>query len=199
MSATTPLVLVGGPSGVGKTQFSEVLAKHLDLIVIQTDDLFQSVLSETNTTTHPELHFFSNGSKVQELDASDTLRRFLTLCEVFSNSIRSVINDRLESGVPTLLEGDHILPSLVAQFAGQVSGIFLYEQDEPQIVANYLSREPEEGPQIHRAAVSLLHGEWLRSECERLGLLVLPVRPWKDQIERAKTHLARMDLARQKP
>jgi hypothetical protein len=54
----------------------------------------------------------------------------------------------------------------------------LYEDDEQQLLMNYLQREPESGPQIVRARVSWLYGQWLKQEAQRYSLLALPARPW---------------------
>ena len=88
-----------------------------------------------------------------------------------------------------MLEGDYILPSLASRAAdgageGQVRAVFLYEPDEAALIRNYLGREPEAGEQVKRARVSWLYGQWLKEECERLGLPALPARPWETLHER---------------
>src|SRR2546423_141621 len=79
--------------------------------------------------------------------------------------LEAVIANHLESKTPVVLEGDFIHPALAAQttFAGmpnggQVRALFLYEEDEGQLVENFLQREPEQGPQATRARVSWLYG-----------------------------------------
>ena len=102
-----------------------------------------------------------------------------------------VIANHLESNAPIVLEGDFILPALAAQTmfddqpnAGQVRAVFLYEEDEAQILNNFLQREPASGPQHKRAHVSWLYGQWLKTEAERYGLVALPARPWDNLFER---------------
>ena len=56
--------------------------------------------------------------------------------------------------------------------------------DEERLLANFLEREPERGPQRTRASVSTLHGEWLRQEALRHGVIALPARPRSDVFER---------------
>lgn len=53
-----------------------------------------------------------------------------------------------------------------------------------QLLNNYLAREPDEGKQRKRAQISRLFGDWLRSECERLGLIAIPARPWETVLDR---------------
>ena len=65
---------------------------------------------------------------------------------------------------------------------GQVRAVFLYEDDEQQILRNYRAREGTDQP--HRARVSWYHSAWLRREAERLGLPAVPARPWDTVLER---------------
>jgi hypothetical protein len=101
-----------------------------------------------------------------------------------------VIANHLESNTPVVLEGDFVLPSLAARTAydgipanGQVRAIFVVEEDEEQIGRNFEAREGE--PQPIRARASWRYSEWLRAESMRLGLPVLPARPWETIFARA--------------
>ncbi|MFF4219296.1 hypothetical protein [Streptomyces nondiastaticus] len=58
--------------------------------------------------------------------------------------------------------------------------VFLHEDDEGQVTANYLRREPEAGPQRHRARVSVLYGRWLAAQARAAGVPVIAPRPWED-------------------
>jgi hypothetical protein len=60
----------------------------------------------------------------------------------------------------------------------------LYEEDEQQLLQNFLQCEPEHGPQAGRARVSWLYGQWLKHEAERYGLPVLSARPWDTLFDR---------------
>lgn len=62
--------------------------------------------------------------------------------------------------------------------------LFLYEESEEQFRHNFLQREPERGLQEKHAQVSWLYGQWLCREAERVGALIVPVRPWSDLFER---------------
>jgi len=105
--------------------------------------------------------------------------------------------NHLETQAPIVLEGDYLLPETMhwqenPQFprTERVKGVFLYEPDEKQILQNFSSRESGEGEQMRRARVSWLYGQWLKEECQRLGLPALPARPWdtlEDRIREAIT------------
>jgi hypothetical protein len=96
-----------------------------------------------------------------------------------------------------VLEGDFILPALATRSsyegidaAGQVRAVFLYEDDEAQIIQNYHAREGTEQPQ--RARASWRHSQWLRREAKRLGIPAVAARPWQ-------TVLARVIAALEEP
>ena len=50
------LILVGGPSGVGKSRLSYPLAKHFDVPIIEVDDLVQVADCVTSLESHPDFH-----------------------------------------------------------------------------------------------------------------------------------------------
>ena len=64
----------------------------------------------------------------------------------------------------------------------QVRAVFLYEEDEQQILRNFRARAGEEQPR--RARASWYYSEWLRREAARLGLPAVPAQPWHTVLER---------------
>ncbi len=185
------VLLLGGPSGVGKTSVSYPLAHHFGVGITEIDD-FQVVL-ETLTTPReqPVLHFFRTHPDPASLTPKQLLEQTLKVAEVMAPALEAVVANHLETRTPVVLEGDFLLPTLAARadFAGQpnagrVRAVFLHEQDEGQLVANFSAREPGSGVQAGRARVSLLYGRYLREEAERLGLPALPARPWDNLLAR---------------
>ncbi len=185
------VLLLGGPSGVGKTSVSYRLAHYFGVGITEVDD-FQNLLEGMTTAEQqPAIHFWRMHPAPEELSAAEIIRHLLEQSEAIGRGLEAVIANHLETSTPLVLEGDFILPALVAQAsfsgqanAGRVRGAFLHEPDEQQLVANYLSREPESGPQIKRAHVSWRHGLWLRQEAERHGSPVVLARPWDTVLER---------------
>ena len=106
-----------------------------------------------------------------------------------AEALEHVIANHLESGAPTMLEGDFILPSLAVRptygdvaVGGQVRAVFLYEADEAQLRRNYLLRDGRE--QAGRARASWHYSEWLRQEAARLRLPAVAARPWDTVLAR---------------
>ena len=115
--------------------------------------------------------------------------------EVMTRALRLVIANHLHNGVPIILEGDFILPSLTAQesyggipAAEHVQAHFLLEDDEEQIGRNFVARDGE--AQQKRARVSWRYSEWLRAKGKRLGVPTVASRPWDTLFERANAALA---------
>lgn len=177
--------IVAGPSGVGKTSLSYPLAKHLGVPLVEADDLFCAVEAMTTPGDQPWIHFWKLNPEATELPAEIILDRHLDVCRAMSPAIAAVMDNHLETETPIVLEGDYILPELVAQYDDRVRSIFLFEENVEELVRNFLKREPEKGEQRSRALVSGLFGDWLRKECERLGLSATPSKPWDTLLQRS--------------
>ena len=176
---------VAGPSGVGKSTVSYALARRLGVAVAEADDLFHAIESVTTPEQQPAIHHWRTRPEARELPSERMLELHLETCRAMSPAIASVINNHIETRLPVVLDGDYILPELIARFPDRVKAVFLYEDDQARILENYLSREPGEGNQLRRAQVSVLFGGWLRDECARHDLAAIPVRPWRTAVERA--------------
>ena len=178
------VLLIGGASGTGKTSVSYRLAQHFGIGITEVDDLTVLLKRLTTPEQQPILHYWDTHSEAMEWTAEQIVELTISVVQLMAPGIEAVIANHLESRTALVLEGDYLLPSLVAQreFSGiankgAVRGVYLYE-DEAQIVANYLQREPEAGEQTMRAQVSWLFGNWLKEQAERAGVIALPARPW---------------------
>ncbi|MBI1256060.1 MAG: hypothetical protein GC204_01190 [Chloroflexi bacterium] len=176
------VLLIGGASGVGKTSVSYRLARHFGCGITEVDDLIQCLKRMTTPEQQPVLHYWDTQPETREWTAEQIVDLTISVCEVVAPGIEAVIDNHLEERVPLVLEGDYLLPLLARK--ERVRGVFLYEPDEAQIVANYLQREPEAGAQHGRAHVSWLLGQWFKAEAERAGAIALPARPWETGLER---------------
>ncbi len=186
------VLLLGGASGVGKSSLSYPLTKHFDINLTEIDDIQVALQKLTTPEQQPLLHFWrTNWEEFSNWSDEQHLAHFIQVSrEVFQPALEAVIANHLETNRPVVLEGDFIVPELVTfktfdeqNNDGRVKALFIYEEDEAQIAANFLAREGEE--QLLRAHTSWLNNQWLRSECERLDIPALPARPWDTVLERA--------------
>lgn len=189
MQRSWHVLLLGGASGVGKTQISYRLAQHFGVGITEIDD-FQVILERMTTPEqYPVVHLFrTDPAAFFALDEAGKLEVAIAYATVMADALEAVIANHLDGGAPILLEGDFLLPALAVQeayldipAAGRVRGLILCD-DEAQIARNYLAREGE--PQPDRARWSWNHIEWLRQEAERLGLPALAARPWETVLDR---------------
>jgi len=185
------VLLLGGASGTGKTSISYRLAHYFAIGITEVDD-FQAILERMTTPEQqPVLHYWHTHPEAAQLLAEEIMANGIAVGQVMMPALTAVIANHLKSNAPIVLEGDFILPALAAQTtfgwspnAGQVRAVFLYEEDEAQLLNNFLQREPARGPQHKRARVSWLYGQWLKKEAERYNIVALPARPWDNLFER---------------
>jgi 2-phosphoglycerate kinase len=186
------VLLIGGASGVGKSKLSYPLSQHYDVKLTEIDD-FQVILEKLTTPEQqPLLHFWrTNWKEFISWSDEQRLEHFIRVSrEVFQPALEAVIANHLEGHTSVILEGDFLLPELATlkKFEDQlnnggVKALFVYEEDEKQITANYLAREGEE--QECRARSSWVFNQWLRAECKRLKVPAISSRPWETVLERA--------------
>ncbi|MEM8863424.1 MAG: hypothetical protein AAGD96_34380 [Chloroflexota bacterium] len=155
------VLLIGGASGAGKTHISFPLARHFDVGVTEVDDFHTVIESMTTPDQQPVLLYWKTKPEAVQLSAEQILELHISVSRVILPALAAVIANHVEAQTPVILEGDYILPELVAQKShgisqeeGRVRAVFLYEPDEKQIQRNFLLREPEEGEQAGRAHVS---------------------------------------------
>jgi 2-phosphoglycerate kinase len=185
------VLLLGGPSGTGKTAVSYRLARYFDVGITEVDD-FQVMLERMTTPEQqPVLHWWRVHPAFDQVPATEIFEQGLDVGRVMGVGLEAVIANHLETEMPVVLEGDFIHPALAARTSfvdepndGRVRAIFIIEDDEQQLASNFSRREPERGPQTKRARVSWLYGQWLKQEAERYGLPFVPARPWDTVFER---------------
>lgn len=189
------VILLAGASGIGKTNVSYRLAHALGMGLTEVDDLHLVLQRATTPEQQPAMHHFrTNRAQWRALPDAEKLRHMQAYAAEMSPYISIVIANHLESGCPMVIEGDFILPELMAQqqfedqpARGRVRGVVLVEPDEAQILANYRIREGSHQPE--RAHASWLHSEWLAASARDHGVPVVAVRPWESVLERVLTAL----------
>ncbi|MCK7621672.1 hypothetical protein MUU72_00750 [Streptomyces sp. RS10V-4] len=178
------VLVVGGASGMGKTGVGRALARRYGVPVVEVDDLVEALLAVTRPEHLPEVHVWRTHPEAAHQAPESVVERQIAIARALAPAIEAVVANHVGTDTPVILEGDYVLPG-PASLAGPVRAVFLHEDDEAQVAANYLRREPESGPQRHRARVSVRYGRWLAAQARAAGVPVLAPRPWEDLADRA--------------
>jgi 2-phosphoglycerate kinase len=183
------VLLIGGPSGVGKTRLSYPLARRFGVPIVEVDDIVEALKATTTPEQQPALHYWATHPEAADLPPEGILGIHLAVAEALEPALEVVIANHLETDTPVVIEGDYLVPAFAARDR-RVASVFLHEPDIGQLVENFAGREPDEGRQHGRARVRALYGEWLAAEAVRFRVPLVAARPWSTLEHRVLTALA---------
>jgi 2-phosphoglycerate kinase len=176
------VLLIGGPSGIGKTTVAAQLARRLDVAWLMVDDL--------------RLALMRSGLPIPEdphAEAFDPTAGSVAVGEAVAPAIEVVIENHVDQRIPVVIEGDGILPSIFERESvrtratgGRVRAVYLAEPDTDALYANLVARGADTWRDDLRwyARKSAAFGEWLTREARRRGLPVVPARPRGTLVDR---------------
>lgn len=176
------LLLVGGPSGVGKSRFAHALARETGSTVAQVDDLQTALETLVPPDRLPGYHHLAT-TYLRTDDPEKIGRATEQLASWFDPAVRGVIENRIESRTSTVFEGDFISPEVAAQSRLQgVRSMFLLGAED-EIRANYLQRDGDDQP--GRARISAALSRRLAEKCRALEVPALDAQPFDTLMSRA--------------
>jgi 2-phosphoglycerate kinase len=194
------VLLIGGPSGVGKSAVAAQLARRLGVSCMQVDDIRLALQSSRVTLPNEHetaaLYFILETPDVWRLPPERLVDALVAVGEVLFPAIEIVITHHVGTQSPVIIEGDGILPSLLTRppirdyvEQGLVRAVFLAEDDEAAIHSGTVIRargtaDTTEDELATQARTSWLYGQWLAREAERYGLERVEARPWATLAER---------------
>ena len=192
------VLLIGGPSGVGKTTVAERIGLRRGHSWLQVDDLRLALQwSRASLPAGTEaLSFFETTPNLWRLPPERLRDGLIAVGEVLAPAIEIVVANHVDTNAPTVIEGDGILPSLFARplvrdrwVDGRVRVVFLIEPDEAAILANMMARGRgvagrTEAELRAEARAKWLYGRWLADEASRSGMPMLDPQPWATLAER---------------
>ena len=181
-SAEWYVLLIGGPSGIGKTTVAAQVARRQDVPWLMVDDL--------------RLALMRSGLPIPDnphADAFDPADGLVAVGEAVSPAIEVVIENHVDQRIPVVIEGDGVLPSLLERESvrsratnGHVRAVYLTEPDPDALYDNLVARGADTWREDLRwyARRSASYGEWLSAEAARRGLPVVPARPRDTLVDR---------------
>ncbi len=184
------VLLIGGPSGVGKSTAGASLARQLGIPWLQVDDLRLALQYSglVPRKQHPELFFFLDRAdwRVSPEAYRDKL---LAVARIISGALRIVVESHIATNIPILIEGDGILPEFAAKVSeefgeGDIRSVFVIEHDESVLLANMLERGRGIDPNASAERQTETRGkalfsDWIQREAERYGLPTVTPLPWE--------------------
>jgi 2-phosphoglycerate kinase len=186
------VLLIAGPSGVGKSTAAKQIGQRFGVPWLQVDDLRLALQWSQVRMPDPEdtrkLYFFDSAD-VWQLSPERLRDGFIGVGEALSPAIAKVITNHVAIAEPIVLEGDGLLPSLLARpeveawnQGRRVRAVVVTPPDEEAILANMLARGRgipgrSESELQTNARANWLYGEWLAAEARRFGVPVLGTEP----------------------
>ncbi len=192
------VLLIGGPSGVGKSVAARDIALHFGISWLGVDDLRLAFERSHVTLPHgtEALYFFLETLNVGRLPPERLRDGLIGVGEVMAPAVEVIVESHVDQAAPIVIEGDGILPSLLARppvrdraSGGRVRAVFVVEPDESVILDTIIARgrgmaEWSEEEARTRTRAYWLYGQWLAKESRRYGLPVVEPRPWNTLAER---------------
>lgn len=147
LSPPSTVLLVGGASGCGKSSITYPLGAHLEIAVLEVDDLGVAIRAVTDTHTFPELHYWQqHPDEVGGWDIEQVVEHQRLVAAALWPAIRAVIDNHLDTDIAVIIDVDYLLSSLDTALVGdRVRSLWINEPSVDQIEANYRRREPAAG------------------------------------------------------
>ena len=177
------VLLIGGPSGTGKSSIAYEISRFYGVSVLEIDDIYLSVKAVTDAGRLPAIHRWDGGEDWQTAGIQGNVSWLIDVGREMIPALKAIVQRHIEDKVPVIIEGDFISPDLVKLLDRPLARAVFLREDIPQIVENYRTREGGE-PQRFRAEVSAAYGRWIEDSCGRIGCPVIAARPWETALVR---------------
>lgn len=186
------VILIGGPSGVSKSTLAKTLGQSLGIPWFAVDDLrlaVQAIASATSPgLSEKRPHFFETTPDVWSRPVGELRDAFIALGRRLLPGITVVARNHLAIGEPIIIEGDGVLPEILAEpvlaaavRAGRLRAIFIVP-DAPDIIARSMvdrgwATGMTAGELATNVEAKIAYGTWLAKEADRYGAHVLAAEP----------------------
>ncbi len=109
------IILISGVPGSGKSTISyELLNAYEEIRIIEETDIIREILLGYNDYLSK-----SERSKIENIYTSDVLMTYdmaASQCEIMKYSLRQIIKRQQRKGIPTIINGVHIVPEILYPF-----------------------------------------------------------------------------------
>lgn len=177
------VLLVGGSSGIGKSELTKKLINRYNVKLIEADDLGCLIAAISTTKSYPALNYWFGDDDWSLNSVDKNVEILSSIGEELEIGLRAIINYHIKLNKRVIIEGDFITPKFASSFNTEVKSIFLYEPIIENIIDNYSKRESGE-PQIFRANISYEYGLKIRNDCIKYRQDLIISRPFNTLFDR---------------
>ncbi len=182
------VLLVGGSSGIGKSELTKALLNKYNAKVIEADDLCCAVNAMTTSENYPAINYWFGDEDWELISIQENVDWLCKVSGELESGLRAIINNHINQNNRVIIEGDFISAEFAASFDEKVKSIFIHEAVKTNIIENYLNREGGESQEF-RASISHEYGNRLKRDCQKYGLRLVSSRPFSTLLERAIAHI----------
>lgn len=146
------LILVGGPTGAGKSTLATHLAQRLGITrIISTDTIREIMRTTTSPDLLPSLHVssFEMGGPIalpSDSEGDLVIRGFLRQTQAVAVGIEHILQRAVDEGADTIVEGVHVVPGLIREPEDALVVQLLLCVDEEDRHRSHLSGRSQEQP-----------------------------------------------------
>lgn len=172
--ATKTIILIGGAPTTGKSTIAHMIAKHLDIPFISTDDIRSAMQAVARREDHPNLfnpEGYDGERFLTEFSAEEIADKEWAQGEATWIGIKKILQDYHSLKQGCVIEGVNILPYLVNRdFPKQnhIKAVFLVDDDKERIRNVVLTRGLWDQPQNYPDSLKEKEVDWVLSFSEKI-------------------------------
>lgn len=169
------ILLISGVPGVGKTTISYELLKRIPIFrIIEETDILRDALKGYNTLLREtfggqisymldRIHISNHGELLTYSEAKEQ-------CAIMKKSLEGIIARQKRKRISTIINGVHIIPEGLQEFAGYSELLFLnLYVTEPDIIYNRIADRNPSSDMLNHIPLLFSCNDELRIRSEKLG------------------------------
>ncbi|MCL2576741.1 MAG: hypothetical protein FWE27_01645 [Defluviitaleaceae bacterium] len=105
------VLIIGGPSGTGKSTLAYEISKHYGVNVLELDDISEAFFAMTTQEMFPEM-FEGKKENWMDLGIEGNKNWLINVSKAFAPALKAIAERHVDDNVPIIIEGDFIHPEV---------------------------------------------------------------------------------------